>query len=205
MPLEKHPDRLADRPLYDLDELNELIDLKRVFQEEDYRCTFEGTLDFSGEELYGAYPFVSPVKIRITAENQERVAALRYTADFVYSRPCDRCLDTAEKSFSLSFEHILAADSEQLSRQLEEIGFSRKQEQGELVIINDYKLDFRELAREDIILEMPTKFLCGENCKGLCPVCGCNLNHSQCGCDTSVPDPRLDALRALLEESGGQD
>lgn len=176
-----------------------LLDLKRVFQEEDYKCTFEGSLDFSGEELYGAYPFISPVTVMITAENQERVAALRYTADLVYSRPCDRCLDTAEKSFSLSFGHILAANSEQLSQQLSETGMT----QDELIIVNDYKLDFDELAREDILLEMPTKFLCSDDCKGLCPVCGCNLNHSQCGCDTSVPDPRFDALRALLGDNGG--
>jgi len=183
-------------------QLDRLIDLKRVFQEEDYKCSFEGELDLSGEELYGEYPFVSPVKVRITAENQNRVAALRYTADLIYSRPCDRCLDISEKSFCLSFEHILAADSEQLSRQLEETGLSRKLEQGELIIVSDFKLDIYDVVREDVILEMPTKFLCSEDCKGLCPVCGCNLNHSQCDCDASVPDPRFDALRALLEDNG---
>ena len=177
-----------------------LLDLKRVFQEDDCRCPFEGTLDLSGEELYGAYPFVSPIAVKGVAENQDRVVALRYSAGFTYSRPCDRCLEQAEKRFELSFEHILAADSEQLSQQLSEA----ETEQDELIIVSDFKLELDDIVREDVILEMPTKFLCAEDCKGLCPVCGCNLNNSSCDCGTKTCDPRLAALLELLDDGDAE-
>ena len=173
-----------------------LLDLKRVFQEDDCSLPFEGEIDLSDEELYGAYPFVSPIAVKGVAENQDRVVALRYRAGFVYSRPCDRCLSEARQDFSLTFEHILAADSEQLSQQLSEAG-SR---QDELVIVSDFKLELDAIVREDIILSMPTKFLCSEDCKGLCPVCGCNLNISGCDCVTKACDPRLAPLLGLLDE-----
>ncbi len=57
-----------------------------------------------------------------------------------------------------------------------------------------------ELATADILLELPTSVLCVESCKGLCPVCGANLNEGDCGCDRSQRDPRLDKLRELLDE-----
>ena len=57
-----------------------------------------------------------------------------------------------------------------------------------------------ELATADILLELPTSVLCVESCKGLCPVCGANLNEGDCGCDRSQRDPRLDKLRGLLDE-----
>ena len=57
-----------------------------------------------------------------------------------------------------------------------------------------------ELVNADILLELPTSVVCGEDCKGLCPICGHNLNEGDCGCDRSVPDRRFDKLRELLSE-----
>ena len=64
----------------------------------------------------------------------------------------------------------------------------------------DYMLDTDALLRDDILLELPSKFLCKDSCKGLCPKCGKNLNMGRCGCPEKEPDPRLAALSKLLEE-----
>ena len=68
------------------------------------------------------------------------------------------------------------------------------------IVVSDGQLDLAELATADILLELPTSVLCVESCKGLCPVCGANLNEGDCGCDRSQRDPRLDKLRELLDE-----
>ena len=165
------------------------LDLKQAFQQEGYRLPVSGELDFSDLEFDNACPIPEPVSFSGTVENQNMVVMLRYHADFGYTRACDRCLDEATEMFELDFEHILAAeDSGDLS--------------DELIVIPDFMLDFYELAREDILLELPTKFLCSDDCLGLCPKCGCNLNHGSCDCDTSEPDPRLAALRELLKKGG---
>ena len=66
-------------------------------------------------------------------------------------------------------------------------------------IIEDGFLDMDEPLREQIEMEFPVRFLCKEDCKGLCQRCGKDLNHGPCGCDKKEVDPRLEPLRALLE------
>ncbi len=56
-------------------------------------------------------------------------------------------------------------------------------------------------VQSQICFEFPAKPLCSEDCKGLCPVCGCDLNKSSCKCDTRIPDRRLDVLRKLIDNN----
>ena len=168
------------------------LELKRVFQEEGFKLPLEAELDFSNEEIYGAFPIIKPVVISGSVENQASVVVLRYSAEVEYTRECDRCLDLSTTNYVLEYEHILTAEIED-------------DDSEELIYIPDFKLEFEELAKEDIILDMPTKHLCKQECKGLCPKCGCNLNHSQCSCEMSEPDPRLAALRQLLEADAQDD
>ena len=59
------------------------------------------------------------------------------------------------------------------------------------------EIDLGHLMHEQFVLSMPMKPLCGDACKGLCPVCGTNLNKSTCDCKPVWDDPRLAALREL--------
>ena len=74
-----------------------------------------------------------------------------------------------------------------------------REENDELILVEDMRLDLSELAESDIILALPSKFLCRNDCRGLCPRCGKDLNDGDCGCDTRETDPRLESLRQLLE------
>ena len=59
-------------------------------------------------------------------------------------------------------------------------------------------VDLIDLMREQFVLALPMKPLCEEACKGLCAVCGTNLNKTQCGCAPKWEDPRLAPLKSLL-------
>ena len=52
----------------------------------------------------------------------------------------------------------------------------------EFIVAENYRVDIDEIALSDLLLELPTKLLCKDDCKGLCPVCGCDLNESECNC-----------------------
>lgn len=69
---------------------------------------------------------------------------------------------------------------------------------------NDLKdenfIDLTDSIYEHLILELPIKTLCDENCKGLCPQCGQNINSKDCGCDRQVIDPRLVKLQDLFKK-----
>ncbi len=69
------------------------------------------------------------------------------------------------------------------------------EDEEEFILMTDSAIDADELVRSALILELPTKFLCREDCKGLCPKCGKNLNEGSCSCDTNDRDPRWDVLK----------
>ena len=72
-------------------------------------------------------------------------------------------------------------------------------ENDDIVLLDHDEVDLADLAGTAFILDMDTKTLCSEDCKGLCPGCGVNLNYEKCRCKKEV-DPRLAALAKLLEQ-----
>jgi uncharacterized protein len=62
-------------------------------------------------------------------------------------------------------------------------------------------IDLDPIVREQFLLALPAYPVCGESCKGLCTVCGANLNEHECGCDRHVPDPRWAGLEKFKPKS----
>ena len=106
---------------------------------------------------------------------------------------CTRCLKPIETpldtAFDVSFisEENAPADKE---LQLQQADLSAD------VLAGD-ALDLNELAREQILLSLPEQTFCREDCRGLCPACGKDLNEGECGCSTDEIDPRWAALKGL--------
>ena len=74
------------------------------------------------------------------------------------------------------------------------------EEDGEIVLLDDGEIDVGDLAYTAFVLDMDTKHLCSEDCKGLCPGCGVNLNQEPCRCKKQA-DPRWAALEQLLNKN----
>ncbi len=70
----------------------------------------------------------------------------------------------------------------------------------EFILLVDHQLDIDEVVRTCLLLELPSRFLCKEDCKGLCSVCGCDLNEKTCSCNTKERDPRWDVLKDFFGE-----
>ena len=70
----------------------------------------------------------------------------------------------------------------------------------EFILLTDFAIDIEDLVRSTLILEMPSRFLCKEDCLGLCVKCGCDLNEKQCNCETKDRDPRWDVLKDYFSE-----
>ena len=75
-----------------------------------------------------------------------------------------------------------------------------KTEDDELYPYEGEKLDLTEAFFDNFFLEMPMTTVCSESCRGLCPVCGMNLNRGQCNCRNFKVDARLSALESLLND-----
>ena len=72
-------------------------------------------------------------------------------------------------------------------------------ENPELFLLEGTEIDLDEILRTSFVLDMESKFLCREDCKGLCPRCGKNLNLGPCGCGKEI-DPRFAVLEQLLDK-----
>jgi uncharacterized protein len=111
---------------------------------------------------------------------------------------CDRCLTdyATTLTFPLREQFYPTVDVNTgvpLPRDPEEMAFP---------IDHNHQLDLREAIRQNLLLALPMQSVCREECAGLCPQCGKNLNEGPCDCTPEVEDARLDALRALLEDAG---
>lgn len=162
------------------------IDVRRLFESEGEREEFSFSLDMSDLDIWSHKPLVNPVEIKGCIYNRSSIVTLAYNASSVMHTFCDRCLVEFDSELSLDFEYTLVKELQDSDAQ------------GYLLVEGDF-LDLGELCEGDIVLNLPLKFLCKSDCKGLCSVCGKNLNLSDCDCLNSQIDPRLAALKKLLK------
>ncbi|HOK07202.1 MAG TPA: DUF177 domain-containing protein [Syntrophales bacterium] len=109
----------------------------------------------------------------------------------VLTMTCDRCLEEGEMFVEAEFSYTLRpltglpgeAETELTAEDLDE-GYY----EGDLI-------DLTPLVREQLLLQIPMKFLCRPECRGLCPRCGANLNTAPCSCGEGKIDERLAVLR----------
>ncbi len=118
-------------------------------------------------------------------------------AEMPYKTACARCLDEVTGTYTVSFERTVADENTLTEQQIED-------NVDEYIIIKDGRLDIDEQLVEEMILSFPTKFVCSEDCPGLCPKCGKQLKYGACGCKTREVDPRLAVLAQLLEQDDGE-
>ncbi|NTW78389.1 MAG: DUF177 domain-containing protein [Syntrophaceae bacterium] len=103
---------------------------------------------------------------------------------------CSRCLEDASLTVGGDFAYTLVPLTPETREDLEL--------QAEDLEVSSYQGDFIDLAPiiyEQIILQIPLKPLCSEDCKGLCPHCGTNLNVASCNCGLEIIDDRLAVLK----------
>jgi uncharacterized protein len=67
------------------------------------------------------------------------------------------------------------------------------------------EVDLSLALRDAILLEIPIRHLCADDCRSLCPVCGKDLNEGDCGCEQRIADPRFEALRGMFSTSDGDE
>lgn len=145
-----------------------VLKLKQIFEIAGEKKVFEYDIPVEDLKPYERYSFVTPIAIKGRIENHAGIVTLNFSTDFTMKLNCDRCLCEFERKFSYDFEHILV-------RKL-------NTDNDEYIVCSDDTLDLNELAISNIILQLPSKILCKEDCKGLCCICGNNNNISQCSC-----------------------
>jgi uncharacterized protein len=149
-------------------------------------------LDTTNDEFDLAEPIVLHLEVQKAGEDKFRLVGRVTTTLEV---PCSRCAEPfripVDAPFDLSY-----------LPQAENAGEGEREIQDDDLSTSFYRgkaIDLSELLREQFYLALPMKPLCSEDCQGLCPTCGTNLNRGACECRSTWEDPRLAGLKALLE------
>ena len=141
-------------------------------------------LTFAGQR-YTAVPELVPAELTVTQAMTGMVFGLRFRVRL--HGPCFRCLADAVVERDLDVREYQATSpggAEELT----------------IPYLAENRLDLSAWARDALVLSLPEQILCREDCAGLCPVCGRDLNREPHTHDEHEPDPRWAALAELREK-----
>jgi uncharacterized protein len=145
-------------------------------QDDDYRVAAPADVSLDVRTLGdGAYGVTGRVSTRLQVE-------------------CSRCLEPFEVPVDASFDLRYVPYRQNAGEGEREVG----EDDLATAYHREGMLDLIELLREQFVLALPMKPLCRDQCRGLCPQCGTNLNKMQCDCAPTWEDPRLAPLKSLL-------
>ena len=135
---------------------------------------------FGGEKII----FTESVKVEGNTIIDDEVVVMEANIKTKLKLSCSRCLDTFIYPIDIDIEERFTNNDQKNN--------------DEVVFVQGDSIDITEIVENAIISSLPIKRLCKEDCKGLCQVCGTNLNNSTCSCDNEDVDIRFADLKALF-------
>ncbi|MBQ7266063.1 MAG: DUF177 domain-containing protein [Firmicutes bacterium] len=156
------------------------IDVKNVVSvPKDFSFEENITLPFSPSDIEGS------VKVEGTVSKEGEKYRVKANIKACLNTVCDLCLE--------AFETKLENDIEEVYSETPDVD-------EESFMLENKTVDLKSAVIADILLNMPRKTVCSEDCKGLCPKCGKNLNEGDCGCDRGYVNPQFESLLTLFND-----
>ncbi len=165
-----------------------LLDLSKLIEVPGSHLDFETALDLSELTFGSCRPATEPVIARGTVRNAAGVLLMSGEVRTRLHGVCDRCARDFERDVVFPLKAVLVA----------ELASEENEDEWVFRLVNDCA-DLDDIVTTTFVLNMDTKLLCREDCKGLCCRCGANLNDGPCSCEPEA-DPRFAALRQLLND-----
>lgn len=146
------------------------MNLSAIMKNEGAVKTLDERLNIGGVDLSeGFVPIEGETNVVGSVKNIGQELLLDATVSMTVIRGCDRCLEDTQTAVSFSVsEHLLPETKAALA------------EEKDGIVLVDGELDLEELVKSRLILHLPIKHLCSDDCKGLCAQCGANLNVAPC-------------------------
>lgn len=170
-----------------------MIDIKDVISTADKKAEISVITEMECfSSAMGSFPISSkkPFTLHLTNDNNKQLLISGDTALDV-TVPCDRCLTDVTVTIPVSIDRRVALDQGEVVVDCDE---------GEDTFLKEQQLDVDRLIYDEILVNWPAKVLCKDDCKGICPKCGQNLNQRDCGCDRQVLDPRMAKFQDVFKE-----
>ncbi|AEH45581.1 protein of unknown function DUF177 [Thermodesulfatator indicus DSM 15286] len=155
--------------------------------------------DKRGDLIKDCYPILKPIRASVHLQRWGIDVKVTGQVETEVALPCDRCL----KEFSFPIKgriDVLLEPRAVLSRMKEELRLTK--DDLDVIFFDGHTIEVDEVVREEILLAIPMRKLCHEKCKGLCPICGKDLNEGACQCKRDVRESPFAVLKKLMASSG---
>lgn len=163
-----------------------LIDLSELLSTSNKDQTYEVSIEMNELDVNGSvYLFnkKEPVMLNIRNVDRKKILVEAKTSCSL-NIPCDRCLNDVEIDFDIDFSKTIDMSNDLVD----------EEDRDDFAYIVESNLDVDKLVYNEVLVNMPMKVLCDDNCKGICNRCGANLNLQQCDCDRTELDPRMSKI-----------
>ena len=143
----------------------------------------------------GSCQFVSPVTIRVKVFRVDEMVEVegQVTVGAIFT--CSSCLKEFEQSVSSDFVLTYCRELPQVEIEDEEEGAELSAEDMGLILFDGREIDLSENIQEQLVMALPSRPVCDQECKGLCPQCGIDLNLASCDCRPQVVNLKMAALK----------
>lgn len=163
------------------------LDLRDILDTPDSEKTFSYEVFLPEMELNRQFPLAEPLAISGAVRNTAGVLTLSAQVRTNMHWTCDRCAVPFVRERVFSLEAVLAESV-------------ADEENDEIFLLDQGGIELDDVVIPEFVLDLPMKVLCAEDCRGLCPQCGKNLNEGPCDCSGGEVDPRLASLAELLKK-----
>lgn len=141
----------------------------------------------SFDSKMGSFPITEKSPLTLTFTNSGvGKAKVEGCVRLVFGTNCDRCLEAVPITLDLTVDWLAVSPDVEA------------EDEDARNFLDGYQLDVEALVYDEILVNWPVKILCRPDCKGICPMCGRNLNAGSCGCDAFVPDPRMAVIKEIF-------
>ncbi len=128
----------------------------------------------------------TPVKIKGDIKSISSMLYLTLGISASYTAKCSRCLKDTTEDLSFTINEVFSKPG-------------LENENDDVIILDSNEIDLKDIVVQALFCAVPITSLCSSDCKGLCPICGCNLNIESCNCEEEDIDPRLAVLKDFLK------
>lgn len=165
-----------------------LLGLSKIIDSPGASVPFSTSVDLSDLRYGISCPVSEPVLAQGVVRNTAGVLLMKGSVTTTIHGICDRCAAEFTRDIDFPIDVVLVT----------ELASEENEDEWVFPLVGD-SADLDDIVRTVFVLNLDSKLLCKEDCKGLCPRCGKNLNGGKCTCEKEL-DPRLAALRQFLAE-----
>jgi len=164
------------------------LGLSQIIDRPGESISYSAVVDLSDLQYGTCFPVTEPVKASGTVRNTAGVLVMKGEITTCIHGICDRCAAEFDREMEIPIDAVLVT----------ELANEENEDEWVFTLEGD-SADLEDIVRTVFVLNMDSKLLCSDDCKGLCCGCGKNLNFETCSCEKEI-DPRLAALKQLLNK-----